>query len=143
MFDNIKHYESLNDAAEFTYGVLAKGDIKIWYQKNETRRAWYCGGIKRADLNKKDLAETHILLGEIKGSYDEDNNYNNKPEFLSEEDQCEMIYMMLQGEAWSRFGEARALIQRLGLSHTSMDVGDVIQIQEKYWIVEPCGFKLL
>ena len=35
-------------------------------------------------------------------------------------------YMNMQGEMWSPNGEARFMIRRLGLRHTSMSIGDVI-----------------
>ena len=39
-----------------------------------------------------------------------------------------------QGEVWSPNGEAKPLIQSLGLGHTSMSVGDVAQDpQGVYW----------
>lgn len=39
-------------------------------------------------------------------------------------------FRRMQGENWSPNGEGRGLIQALGLSHTSMSVGDVLQDQE-------------
>jgi hypothetical protein len=43
-------------------------------------------------------------------------------------------YCRMQGENWSPHGEARDLLRSLGLSHTSLSVGDVIQDEEGvYW----------
>jgi hypothetical protein len=40
----------------------------------------------------------------------------------------------MQGENWSPHGEARELLQSLGLGHTSMSVGDVLQDEGGvYW----------
>jgi hypothetical protein len=36
------------------------------------------------------------------------------------------VYSNMQGDNWSPRGEARKLIKAVGLSHTSMSVGDVI-----------------
>jgi len=36
------------------------------------------------------------------------------------------VFRLMQGEVWSPMGEARELIQGLGLKHTSMSVGDVV-----------------
>lgn len=36
------------------------------------------------------------------------------------------VYSKMQGERWSPNGEARPLIEALGLTHTSMSAGDVI-----------------
>ena len=38
----------------------------------------------------------------------------------------DVVFPRMQGEMWSPQGEARNLIKALGLSHTSMSVGDVI-----------------
>jgi hypothetical protein len=39
-------------------------------------------------------------------------------------------FRRMQGENWSPQGEARELLQALGLNHTSMSVGDVLRDQE-------------
>ena len=36
----------------------------------------------------------------------------------------DVVFMQMQGEIWSPNGEARPLIKKLGLGHTSMSVGD-------------------
>ena len=53
------------------------------------------------------------------------------------------LYVWMQGENWSPNGEARDLIRYLGLKHTSMSVGDIIQDSEtgQYFIVDFAGFK--
>lgn len=38
----------------------------------------------------------------------------------------EQIFELMQGETWSPEGEARSLIEAVGLRHTSMSVGDCI-----------------
>lgn len=38
----------------------------------------------------------------------------------------EGVFSLMQGECWSPRGEAQTLIQGLGLSHTSMSVGDLV-----------------
>ena len=50
-----------------------------------------------------------------------------------------------QGEVWSPKGEARFLIQALGLSHTSMSVGDVLIDLDTYeaLYVDRVGFQTL
>ena len=43
-------------------------------------------------------------------------------------------WLKMQGENWSPHGEAREQIQSLGLSHTSMSVGDVLRDKAGvYW----------
>jgi hypothetical protein len=55
----------------------------------------------------------------------------------------EEIYNDMQSENWSPLGEKRSMIKELGLSHTSMSIGDIIEKIEtqKFWIVTTFGFK--
>jgi len=55
------------------------------------------------------------------------------------------IFSIMQGERWSPEGEARDLIRWLGLQHTSMSVGDIIEDAETgcYYEVAGVGFNNL
>lgn len=54
----------------------------------------------------------------------------------------ENVYLMMQGDMWSPNGEARPIIIDLGLTHTSMSMGDVIKDEKgQYWMVGMIGFK--
>jgi len=54
----------------------------------------------------------------------------------------EDAYAFMQGNVWSPEGEARGLIEDLGLKHTSMSVGDVIEDTDgNFYFVDICGFK--
>ena len=54
------------------------------------------------------------------------------------------VFHECQGDFWSPNGEARDLIEALGLQHTSMSVGDVIKDEEgKIFFVASVGFKQL
>lgn len=55
----------------------------------------------------------------------------------------ENAWVFMQGENWSPRGEARGLILDLGLRHTSMSVGDIIEDMEtgEVWMVDFSGFK--
>lgn len=56
----------------------------------------------------------------------------------------ENVFAQMQGEVWSPHGEARELIASLGLHHTSMSVGDVVQDDEGvYWMCVDLGWKRL
>lgn len=45
------------------------------------------------------------------------------------------VYWLMQGEQWSPNGEARPLIERLDLGHTSLSIGDVVQAPDgRYYI---------
>lgn len=118
------YYLTLNNAALVTpFPELAKGTTKIWYMKPEHMRALGFGGLTWAKkegtvVTKKTVREeTHVLLGEINCV------------------DLEEIFIMLQGENWSPRGEARTLIESLGLSHTSMSVGDVVEIGDQMFMV--------
>ena len=52
-------------------------------------------------------------------------------------------WIKMQGENWSPKGEARPLIEKLGLQHTSMSVGDVMydKTAKNYWQVCMMGFR--
>jgi len=47
----------------------------------------------------------------------------------------EEVYAKMQGFNWSPRGEANEYIKRLGLSHTSMSVGDLVRDSRGNWYV--------
>ena len=53
------------------------------------------------------------------------------------------VYEEFQGENWSPNGEAKELISALGLDHTSMSVGDIINYNDDFYMVQLVGFKKL
>jgi hypothetical protein len=54
----------------------------------------------------------------------------------------EKVYYHMQGEIWSPNGEAKPIIERLGLRHTSMSVSDIIETPDGiFWMVMNEGFK--
>jgi hypothetical protein len=61
------------------------------------------------------------------------------------EENLDDVYFFMQGENWSPNGEARQAIQDLGLSHTSMMIGDVIEDLDtgEFFMVNIFGFSLL
>lgn len=114
-------YKNLNDAADFR-PELARGKTEVWYMKPTSFTRFITG----AELPSiSDLKDTHILLGKIKST------------------DKETIYTALQGDFWSPSGEARSLISKLGLRHTSMSIGDVLKIGNKYYAISSAGFKEL
>ena len=59
-----------------------------------------------------------------------------------EADSLDEAWRQMQAEHWSPNGEARHLLERLGLSHTSMSVGDVIQDENgTYWECLDLGWR--
>jgi hypothetical protein len=74
----------------------------VWYAKEHV-------GQEQFDVTAWNIKETHRPLAVV-----EANNIDD-------------VYNRMQGENWSPNGEARELILALGLTHTSMSVGDVVQ----------------
>lgn len=110
-------YKSLNDAQSLHPG-LAPGPTEVWYAKE-------FGRVRAQDVDPKDLSKTHALVGKI------------------QETDLDTVYGLMQGNMWSPRGEARTLINSLGLHHTSMSVGDVIVKNGVAHFVNPAGFKEL
>lgn len=124
-----RKYRDLGDAAQVTGNPLyGKSGASIWYAKpGDDQRDLSMGYDwivkRRPDLILDIPKETHEFVGTI------------GTRKLNE------IYQLMQGEFWSPNGEAKAMIQRLGLHHTSMSVGDVIQIGSDYFFVDRIGFE--
>jgi hypothetical protein len=54
------------------------------------------------------------------------------------------VFCQMQGEVWSPNGEAVPLIESLGLTHTSMSVGDVVRDGDgTFWQCALLGWKKL
>ena len=92
---------------------FAPGQTEIWYWKDSYASLSF--GFDYAEKENilpscKDLEKTHIKLGTLAET--------NK----------ERIYQSLQGEVWSPNGEATKLVRSLGISHTSLSVGDIIKL---------------
>ena len=61
-----------------------------------------------------------------------------------EADSLDHAWCQMQAERWSPNGEARPLLEHLGLSHTSMSAGDVIQDENgTYWECLDLGWRPL
>lgn len=54
------------------------------------------------------------------------------------------VFSYMQGENWSPRGEARPLIAKLHLSHTSLSIGDVVHAENgHFWVCNFRGWTLL
>jgi len=111
--------------------MLEKMKTEIWYAKPEVFRDTIMGSMWLGTENCKtvidacDLAKTHVKLCCV------------------ESEDLDEVYFSMQGENWSPNGEARQLITKRGLHHTSMSVGDVIVVDDKVFMVDNVGFKPL
>ena len=73
-----------------------------------------------------DLPQTHVFVRALQAT------------------DLEEVYWQMQGENWSPKGEARPLIERLGLSHTSLSLGDVVQAPDgRYHVCRWSGWEEL
>ncbi|WP_137297215.1 hypothetical protein [Psychromonas sp. SP041] len=110
---------------------LSQTEIKIWYQTRETFRAVSGIGIKFGIENglKVELNVSHKLVGTLYAEASSDITC-----------QLEEIFTMMQGEVWSPNGEARPIISKAGLSHTSMSVGDIVQVGDQFYSCDMMGF---
>jgi len=126
---NSFRYESVADAAEVTGDPRYAGrGTKVWYVKPGPSRDLSMGYdfLVKYDIpvpTLRTLKDTHTLLGEV-GERDP-----------------EKVWMMMQGEIWSPGGEAWDIAKRAG--HTSMMVGDIVQVGRKLYMADPLGFKEL
>lgn len=108
-------YTSLKD-------IYAPGDTQVWFTKPVYRNV-LSQGIKAAEKNNltidtNNLEKTHILVGTV------------------DKTDPKTVYALMQGEIWSPQGEAALMIRRLGLSHTSMSVGDIIKTKDNIYFVD-------
>lgn len=102
----------------------------VWYMKPSHFRDGMCGILPANDLS------THVKVGEVPMEF------ADKPDDQQWRD-LELIYLNYQAENWSPNGEARPLIEKLGLQHTSMSKGDVVQHGNDFWVVASFGFEKL
>lgn len=76
-------------------------------------------------LINRDLDDSHTLLG------------------IVQEQDINEIFRKFQGEIWSPNGEANDLLDKLGIEHTSMSVGDIIIKKDKLYFCDLQGWKEL
>lgn len=116
----------------FALDMLIHTRVIVWYQTRETFRLVSGIGIKDTIKSKENnfapiMGDTHKAVCHF---YQKGSNVN-----------LDKVFTWLQAENWSPNGEARELIQQLGLSHTSMSVGDIIQVDERFFACEPFGWE--
>lgn len=96
--------------------------FQIFYASRPTFHASGAFGIPR--LTVASMQSSHVRLCEV------------------EADSLDDAWQQMQGENWSPNGNARPLLERLGLSHTSMSVGDAIRDEDgTYWECLDLGWR--
>ena len=105
-----------------------KQSYKVWYQKPEFFRdgimgvSWLEKTHKMPDPNN--LEKTHVYLLDREGNSRDD------------------VFTAMQGDNWSPNGEAVPQLEKAGLWHTSMSVGDIlIDESGKISMVDTFGWK--
>lgn len=115
-----------DDEVELAYGGQYMS-LTDKYPSGETQ-IWYAKDPRAARMEKPDASElekNYVMVGTV------------------QPDDLEYVFDMMQGDKWSPRGEARNFIKKLGLTHTSMMVGDVIVADGVAYYVAPMGFKRL
>jgi hypothetical protein len=83
------------------------------------------------------LLGTHHFLGSFSQTLEIGEN-------LTDHEILHAVFYMMQGEVWSPNGEAHDLITSLPcVFHTSMSVGDVVDIRGRRYVCASTGWKLL
>jgi hypothetical protein len=81
-------------------------EYRVWYRKPPEHGRMF---EEDENMSQKTLLETHVVV--------------TKDKFAGLED----AFFRMQAEVWSPNGEARGWIEHLGVGHTSMSVGDVLE----------------
>lgn len=115
-------FDSLQDAGD----NYSAGSTQVWYWREDVGHQMM-RGYKYLESegslpDPNNLSATHALVGTLA------------------ETSPEQIWNMMQAENWSPQGEARAMISKLGVGHTSMSVGDIVVINKQVLIADSIGF---
>ena len=102
------------------------GRTKVWYNKDpECLPSYY--GFKplpeKCRIDADNLSKTHTMLGTVPF------------------EELEVVWENMQSDNWSPDGKARKLIEEKGLFHTSMCVGDIVELPDGgVWMAAIVGF---
>ena len=95
---------------------------QVYYARRPTYRP--SGQMGTPLLTVSGLQHSHVLLAAVEADGRGD------------------AWLRMQADNWSPHGEARPLIERLGLTHTSMSVGDVLRDEKgAYWECLDLGWR--
>jgi len=94
-------------------GRILYGLYEIWY--------------RREPIFMSDLG---LRAEDLRGTHEYITHQNHKRDVMGEDwahcTNLQWVYNQMQGMNWSPHGEARPLLRRRGINHTSMSIGDVI-----------------
>lgn len=117
----------------FSFPALGRSKVTVWYSKNladDMMLMMSLGKTAEIDLPKDfKLTDTHTPIVEY---FTEDTKALEI---------CEQTFHWMQGEVWSPNAEAREVISNAdGIRHTSMSMGDIVQLDNRFFICQAVGF---
>ena len=117
----------------FSFKALSRSKVTVWYSKNLAKDMALMMSLgKTTEIDLPDNFELNATHTPVVEYFTEDTKAL---------DICEQTYHWLQGEVWSPNGEARELIDSLeGIHHTSMSMGDIVQVDDRFFICQMVGF---
>lgn len=99
--------------------------VEVWYRRKTTFRS-------DPDLSALRLHETHVHV----------HNVVVDMRLRNTLDALEYTYRQMQGENWSPQGQARSLLRRRAVFHTSMSIGDVVVLpDDSAWECKENGWR--
>lgn len=82
---------------------------EVWYKRKPTFRS-------DPGLDAGNLELTHVYVHNVQVDLRTD----------TADRQLDHVFQLMQGECWSNVGQAKRVLARRGVHHTSMSVGDVV-----------------
>lgn len=118
-------YQNLADAGE----MYQPGDTEIWYVKKSYEPVMQKGYDALHEQNRlpniNTLYRTHSMIGTVQPDDPED------------------VYGIMQAEAWDPDGKSKQMLNSVGVDHASMNIGDVVVVNDVAYIADIEGFKEL
>lgn len=105
--------------------------VIVWYQTPAVRNAGF-GTLNLSEVEGGDFIPTMGLTHKAVCHFYIDEH--KSPTIL------DYTFQWMQGENWSPNGEANDHIRSLDLRHTSMSVGDIVQVEDRFYCCEPIGW---
>lgn len=90
--------------------ATAKRLYEVWYRRDPLFRS-------DPHLTAANLENTHAYIGFVEQESSLPQDHTSLLGY---------VYQVMQGEIWSSWGQAKHLLARRGVHHTSMSVGDVV-----------------
>lgn len=123
--DDNAPYRNLADAGD----LYQPGDTEVWYVKKNYESIMERGYDALHEQNRlpniDTLYRTHSMIGTV------------------QPDDAEDVYSIMQAEAWDPEGKSKQMLNSVGVDHASMNVGDVVIVNDVAYFADIEGFKEL